>query len=189
MSAHKLARLAPRTILPNGEGFGGFQPLEQCDLAYALAGLRDGPEALMRATYGGDHGEANMRTLYIWAWQEAASLAERHGWTPPKGQELLRALAARAVDEIVYPRLTKCPHCRGAGAVQPNQYNPNGDCRPCANTGQRNPTDAEMAAMFKLSSEEWRRVGAWYVRIFAAMVRWLNIGASHARNRLREKTC
>ncbi len=45
-----LARLAPKTLVPTGEGFGGHMRLEQCDVAYALAGLRQGPAALLRAT-------------------------------------------------------------------------------------------------------------------------------------------
>lgn len=182
-----IARLATRTMVPTGEGFGGHVRLEQCDVAYALAGLPPGPAALLRAMYAGDHGAGNMRDLYLWAWIEAASLASDSRWEIPQGRMILRRLSDRAVNEIVYPHLTMCPHCVGARSVQPNQHNPSGDCRLCNNTGQRNPTADEMAAVVGDSIEQWRAVWApRYMRVFARILEWHAFGMRHVRDRLRE---
>lgn len=181
-----LSRLAPKTLVPTGEGFGGHVRLEQCDVAYALAGLGNGPAALLRACLGGDQGEANMRDLYLWAWQEAVRVSVDRRWNPPRKAELLRALSARAVDEIVYPQLLLCPHCHGSKAVQPNQYNPNGDCKPCGNTGRRNPTDDEMATAFGLTEAEWAEWLPRYAVIFARILEWQSSGMRHVRERLND---
>lgn len=181
-----LARLAPKTLVPTGEGFGGFLKLEQCDVAYALAGLPLGPAALLRAMYALDHGQSNLRDLYLWAWQEAAAIAVDNGWEVPKRVSILSALSARAVDELVHPQLTMCAHCNGSGGVQPNQYNPDGSCTPCANTGKHNPTDEEMAAMFKLTLADWRNI--WlprYVKIYGRLLEWHSTGERHVRKRLK----
>lgn len=173
-----LARLAPKTLVPTGEGFGGHLRLEQCDVAYALAGMDNGPAALLRAMYAGDTGQGNMRDLYQWAMAEA----RRIGW-----EGNTDTLACRAVDELVYPRLTMCPHCGGAKSVQPNQHNPNGDCSACGNTGQRNPTVDEMAAIAGVSTADWCNV--WfprYVRIFGRLLECHAIAMAHVRDRLRE---
>ena len=182
-----LARLAPKTLVPTGEGFGGHVRLEQCDVAYALAGLEAGPAALLRAMWAGDTGEGNMRALYLWAWQEAAKAAVANRWDIPIRRELLRTLAARAVDELVYPQLIKCRHCGGSGQIQPNQHNPNGDCKPCGNTGQANPSDDDMAAMAGVTVQEWRQV--WLPRfqaIYAALLSWHSLGIRHVRSRLTD---
>lgn len=180
--------LAPRTLIPNGEGFGGFAKLEQCDVAYALSGLTAGHAALLRAVYALDHGHANMRALYLWAWQEAVAIAVDRKWSPPRGKELVKSLAERAANEIVFPQLTMCQHCNGAKSVQPNQFNPNGDCKPCGNTGQANPTDADMAEYFGLSEVEWK--AAWlprYAVIFARLLELQSDGLRHVANRLKDR--
>lgn len=182
-----LARLAPKTLVPTGEGFGGFARLEQCDVAHALAGLPLGPTALLRAMYAGDTGQGNMRDLYLWAWINAAELAVRMGWQLPQRQMILRRLSDRAVDELVYPHMIMCPHCGGAKSVQPNQHNPQGDCRLCNNTGQRNPTDEEMAAVLEVSLEDWRNL--WvkrYAQLYASLLEWHSIGMKHLRDRLAD---
>lgn len=186
--ASPLSMLAPRTLIPNGEGFGGFAKIEQGDVAYALSGLVDGQAAFLRAVYALDHGTANMRALYLWAWQQAISVAVDRGWQSPKGSELLKSLSERAVAEIVYPQLTMCAHCRGAKSVQPNQHNPSGDCKPCGNTGQANPSDSDMAGYFGMPESEWK--ASWlprYAVIFAKLLELKSDGLRHVNSRLREK--
>lgn len=183
-----LARLAPKSQIPNGEGHGGHAKLEQCDVAYALGGLRAGPAALLRAMWAGDHGEANMRHLYVWAWQEAMDIAIRAQWQIPKHRMILHKMACRAVDEIVYKRLTLCPHCGGSKSVQPNQHNPTGQCAPCGNTGQANPTAEQMANIIGVPERDWQNVWApRYVKIYARILEWSGIGMRHVRMRLQEE--
>lgn len=183
-----LARLAPKTLVPTGEGFGGHLRLEQCDVAYALSGLKGGPAALLRAMYAGDTGQGNMRDLYLWAWQEAADVAAKGGWAVPRGVMILRKMSDRAVNELVYPHLTLCPHCSGAKSVQPNQHNPNGDCRLCNGQGVRVPTAEEMADVLGVSSVEWANVWAMrYMRLYARLLEWHAYGMRHVRRKLREE--
>jgi hypothetical protein len=92
------------------------------------------------------------------------------------------------VDEIVHPCLTHCAHCNGTGGVQPNQYNPNGDCHICDNTGVFNPTDAAMAGLFDLTELDWRET--WlprYARIFGRFLEWNAIGSRHVKSRLKDE--
>lgn len=182
-----LGRLAPRTLIPTGEGAGGHTRLEPCDVAYALAGLPPGAAALLRAMYAGDTGSGNLRDAYLWAWQEAARIAVDHNWQVPKGVTLLRILSARAVDELVYPQLTLCPRCAGSKSVQPNQHNPSGDCRQCRSTGRHIPTDGEMASLAGITAQTWRLTWAQrYVRIYGRLLEWNATGLRHVRERLRE---
>lgn len=182
-----LARLAPKTLVPTGEGFGGSARLEQCDVAYALAGLRAGPAALLRAIWAGDHGQANMRALHLWAWQEAAQIAIDNRWAVPQGVGILRKMSDRAVSEVVHKGLTQCQSCNGTTWVQPNQHNPTGACAKCSQTGLNYPTPEEMAAIVGVSTIEW--VNLWalrYMRVLARMMEWNAIGIRHVRSRLRE---
>lgn len=180
-----LSRMASKTMIPNGEGFGGFAALSQTDVAHGLVGLPGGPAALMRAMYGGDTSDLNMRALYIWSWQSAVDLAIQHGWNVPKGRETYKTLAARACDELVYPRLTHCPHCNGAGKVHPNGHNPEGSCRLCNETGKRSICDDEMAALIGVTVDEWQRTWAMrYMRIFARLLEWHSQGCANVNRRL-----
>jgi len=187
MTAKALSRLAPKTLVPTGEGFGGFAKLEQCDIAQALCGLPQGQAALLRAIYSLDLGESNVRHAYLWAWQEAVNVAIENGWQPPKGKELLRLMSERIVNEFVFPQLTKCQHCHGTRAIQPNQHNPTGVCGHCT-TGAHPNDDAEMAAMFDVSDEFWMSKGRlWFVRIYARLDEWRESGVRHVAWRLRDE--
>jgi len=183
-----ITMLSIKSQIPNGEGHGGFAKLEQCDVAYALGGLRAGPAALLRAAIAGDYGESNLRDLYVWAWQEAMDLAISAKWEIPKGREILRKMAKRAAEEIVFKRLTLCPNCGGSKSVQPNQHNPTGDCTPCGNTGTINPTAEQMASIIGVTEQEWRNVWApRYVRVYGRILEWQGIGMRHVSMRLKDE--
>lgn len=183
-----LARLAPKSQIPNGEGHGGHAKLEQCDVAYALGGLRAGPAALLRAVYVREHDESNMRALTTWAWVESMRIAVESKWDIPKGRELLRKMSAAAVYFAVYPKSRKCPNCGGTGSVQPNQHNPTGDCGKCGKTGLATFTAEQMADVVGVSPKEWEQVwGPRFARIEAFIGEWHGIGLRHVRMRLQDE--
>lgn len=182
-----LSRLAPRTLIPTGEGAGGHTSLEPCDVAYALAGLPPGAAALLRAIYAQDHGRPNLRELEIWAWQEAAAIAVSQRWHVPHGTLLLRAMAARAVSDLVHPQSSHCPRCGGTGRVRGCRNNPSGDCRQCETTGRSKQSDADTAIALSLTTNEWRSIwAARYTEIADRIRGWHDDGLAHVRRRLRE---
>lgn len=156
MGAETLKRLATKTLVPNGEGFGGIVSLQPCDVAYGLSGLPSGPAALLRAMYAGDHGQHNMAYLYKWAITEAEHLT---------GHAMARRLAIRAIDELVHRHTLLCQKCNGTGRIQPNQHNPNGDCPRCGTSGRRVPTDADMADELGVTVKQWREAMQTFARI------------------------
>lgn len=184
----QLAMLVPKTLVPTGEGAGGFAKLRQCDVAHALAGLPHGAAALLRAMYADDQGEANLRDLYLWAWQEAIGMAADRQWAVPKGRELLRALSARAVEELVCPQAGYCPKCRGTGRVRGCRRNPTGACAACDKTGRSSPTDAQIAVSLALTESEWRTVwAARYAQIVDRLRGWHDDGLAHVMGRLSDQ--
>lgn len=159
MGAETLKRLATKTLVPNGEGFGGIVSLQPCDVAFGLAGLGRGQAALLRAMYAGDHGQHNMAYLYGWAIRLAEQITT--------AETIARVLAYRAVDEMVYRHTQLCPKCNGTGRIQPNQHNPNGDCNACGTSGRRVLTDDDMAETLGLTTAEWRQAAQTFRRISA----------------------
>lgn len=177
MGAETLKRLASKTMLPNGEGFGGIVALNPCDVAYGLSGMGNGPSALLRAMYAGDHGQHNMAYLYRWAISEAEKLSD---------SPAARRLAIRAVDELVYKQTLLCQHCGGTGRIQPNQHNPNGDCPRCATSGRRVPTDRDMADELGMSLKEWRAVIGAFNRISSELQCFHDEAVRHFNGRLEQ---
>lgn len=180
-----LAKLAPKTCTPtDGGGKSSLRPLSAQDVAHVLAGLPEHINCLMRAVYGGDYGQSNVRVIYLATWQHAIRQALKHGWKYQPEQ--LYTMAIIAADSMIYPQNTLCPHCGGSGHVQPNQHNTTGICRLCNATGSRPGVDAVIAESLGVTHDEWQKVwSARYARVIGALQGWHASGSAHVRERSR----
>lgn len=181
--ARVLAKLATKTLIPTGEGAGGFVKLTSIDVSHALSGLPSGHTALLRAMYAKDHGQSNIETLHRELMREARRLSEKHHWNAKI--KTLEKIVSRVIDEAIHPGLSKCSGCGGSGHVQPNQYNTKGDCRLCGNTGERRITDEETAFSIGVTLPGWR--AQWrkrFVMIYSVRMSWESVGLLHLRERL-----
>lgn len=177
MSAETLKRLAAKTMLPNGEGFGGTQSLLPCDVAHALAGLSKGQTALLRAMYSGDNGQQNMTAAYTWAMAIARAM--------PGSTKLCRVLACRVVDEMVNAQSKHCRRCKGTGQIRPNQHNPDGTCPKCNGSGKRVTTEDETASELGLTQNQWKTLKPMFNRIASEIQIQHDEAVRHFNKRLK----
>jgi hypothetical protein len=125
--------------------------LSKAELAGVLATLSVHEMNLALAKYAYDELARRKLVANVQAW--ACELAVKEGWKP-RSSELLRAIAALSVHEVVDGGL--CDKCNGSGLVRIHV------CKSCNGLGHRRMSGRKKAEVIGIDEKWWRTI--WKVR-------------------------
>lgn len=147
MKLEALAKLTARAAPLDAISRGGSTPSTGQATAAALSGLSEHAMALAMVRYVGD--VSPMPQLAYAAWLRAVDVANRDGWRPPRGSEIVRKMAKAAIFEAIEPH--RCGACNGTGYLSARA------CHRCGGTGNEPIRDATLAQALGVDKSNYSR--------------------------------
>lgn len=174
-----VSRLAQKTQSLDSLGGQPAYPWE--DIAWAFAGVADGPMALVRAAYSRETGAEMKAAEALGA--EMRALPEVQKWGMTDRQR--RGVCLRVVHDIVEPLL--CRRCEGRGVIYPRGASAR-TCDKCDGRRLRTLAPRELARYIDVAADNCRRHGIWMQRYRVVGMRadtWLYEALDVAQRNLR----
>ena len=147
MTPETLALLTARSTNLNRVTRGGKPALTSSDVAAALSGISSPATDYALYRYVGDTS-AQPRLFYI-AYLRAVDVANRDGWQPPKGSEIIRKMTKAALVETF-----DCPVCRSCGGTG---YLGAKSCTQCGGGGTARIPDSTIAHALGVDKSNYSR--------------------------------